>query len=195
MRTLVLCTCFALALVACGPQTQPPAQIRLPPRSPRRTASARASRWAAPLAPRRSVSPTPEKFDGIAVLGGPLDGAYFARMIDRFMTGGFCTLADLEALAAQDPNKLNDPAVIGACVKEEPTIVQYEHAQDFNHWHYTTNGTNADRSTYMNMFTDITLAYGNLGIDNPDSPFAPPRHHVPTWRRTRPPTSAPTRCT
>ncbi len=74
----------------------------------------------------------------------------------------------------KDPNKLNDPTAIAACAQREPTIIEWEHSQDFNHWHYTTNGTNADRNTYINMFTDLTLAYGNLATDNPDSPFAPP---------------------
>ncbi|MBL8952221.1 MAG: hypothetical protein JNK82_15670 [Myxococcaceae bacterium] len=115
----------------------------------------------------------PEKFDAIAVLGGPLDAAYFIRMIDKFGTGGFCTLAELEAIMATGPEKLNDPAVIAGCSQREPTQ-KWEHSQDFNHWHYTANGTSATRETYIDMFSDITLAYGNFATDNPMSPFAPP---------------------
>lgn len=126
----------------------------------------------------------PEKFDGVAVLGGPLDGAYFTRMIDKFQTGGFCTLAELEAILAADPAKLNDPVEIAKCAKREPAL-KWEHSQDFNHWHYTANGTSAQRDTYMNMFTDITLAYGNFGTENPESAFAPPG--VPSARLKDPP--------
>ncbi|MBK7859507.1 MAG: hypothetical protein IPJ65_12965 [Archangiaceae bacterium] len=115
----------------------------------------------------------PEKFDAVAVLGGPLDGAYFGRMVDRFMTGGFCPRADLEAILARDPARLNDPVEIAKCEKPEPAI-GWEHAQSFNRWHFSTNGTQTHRDTYLDMFTDITLAYGNFGTENPESAFAPP---------------------
>jgi len=115
----------------------------------------------------------PDKFDAVAVLGGPLDAAYFIRMIDKFGTGGFCTLPELEAIMATGPEKLNDPDVIAACARREPAQ-QWEHSQDFNHWHYTANGTSATRETYIDMFSDITLAYGNFATENPLSPFVPP---------------------
>jgi hypothetical protein len=170
MRLLSLCTCTAL-LLACGPKPTPPPPPPEPISTTYRIISgvSMGGTGAAALGFQH-----PEKFDGIAMIGGPFDSAYFGRMIDRFATGGFCKLEDLEALLAQDPNKLNDPLAIAACARPEPTTVQWEHAQDFNHWHYTSNGTNADRNTYLGMFQDITLAYGNMAIQNPDSPYAPP---------------------
>lgn len=128
---------------------------------------------------------TPEKFDGIAMLGGPLDSAYFSmRMVDEFALSGFCSRAQLEAIAALDPSKLNDPDEIARCVTHTPTQ-KWEHAQDFNHWHYSTSGNSTTRDVYLNMFTDISLAYGNLLTQNPDSPFAPPG--VPAeWARVPP---------
>ncbi len=115
----------------------------------------------------------PERFDGIAPLGGPLDAAFFSRMLDRFVLGGFCTRAELEAIAAQDPVKLNDPAVINACARPA-TPMKWEHANDFNHWHVTNNGGTFDRDAYLRMMGDLTLAYGNFFTDNAASPYAPP---------------------
>jgi hypothetical protein len=115
----------------------------------------------------------PEGFDAVGVLGGPLDAAYFSRMIDRFNTGGFCSLSDLEALVAVDPNKLNDPVEVARCARPEPAV-GWEHPQTFNHWHFSTNGMSTTRDTYLDLFTDITLAFGNLATENPASPYAPP---------------------
>jgi len=115
----------------------------------------------------------PERFDGIAALGGPLDAAFFQRMLDRFLLGGFCTRAELEAIMAQDPVKLNDPAVIDACSKPA-TPGKWEHPNDFNHWHTTNNGGTFDRNSYGNLMQDLSLAYGGLVTENPASPIAPP---------------------
>ncbi|MBL8956733.1 MAG: hypothetical protein JNK82_38525, partial [Myxococcaceae bacterium] len=109
----------------------------------------------------------PEKFDALAALGSPLDAALLLRTIDRFHTGGFCTRAELMTKLAT----LNDPATAG-CVTHPPTI-RYEHAQDFNHWVYTVN-TPFDRTGYVGLFTDLTLAFGNLLTENPASTFSPP---------------------
>ncbi|MBX5481799.1 MAG: hypothetical protein IRZ16_08145 [Myxococcaceae bacterium] len=126
----------------------------------------------------------PDRFDGVGILGGPLDAALLLRTIDRFHLGGFCRLEDLEAIAAEDPSKLNDPATIHAC--ERPaTPIRWEHPQDFNHWVFTTNGGTFDRSSYLDLFKDLTLAYGNVLYDNPESPFAPPG--VPVERLRHPP--------
>ncbi len=76
-------------------------------------------------------------------LGGPLDAAFFQRFMDKFVTGGFCTREELEAIMAMPDGgvMLNDPAVINACAAarvEQPN--QWEHPNDFNHWHVTNNG-------------------------------------------------------
>jgi hypothetical protein len=52
--------------------------------------------------------------------------------------------------------------------------MKWEHANDFNHWHATNNGSSFDRRSYLHMVSDLTLAYGNFFTDNPASPYAPP---------------------
>ncbi len=126
----------------------------------------------------------PERFDGIGILGGPLDAALLLRTIDRFHLGGFCSREELEALMAQDPAKLNDPAAIAACAKKT-TPMAWEQAQHFNHWvsMYSNTAGRFDRSTYVDLFTDLTLSYGNLLYENAESPFAPPGVEVNRLRR------------
>lgn len=115
----------------------------------------------------------PERFDALGILGGPLDAPLLLRTIDRFHLGGFCSRAELEALMAQDPSKLNDPAAIEAC-RQKPVRLTWEHEQNFNDWVFTTNGGTFDRNSYQNLFKDLSLAYGNLVYENPASPYAPP---------------------
>ncbi len=121
------------------------------------------------------ISTNPEKVDGVASLGGPLDAAFFQRFMDRFVTGGFCSKEELEAIMQADPTRLNDPAVIEACARPRvATPGPWEHPNDFNHWHITNNGGTFDRDSYIEMMTDLMLAYGNFFTENPDSPVAPP---------------------
>ncbi len=121
------------------------------------------------------ASSNPEKIDGVASLGGPIDGAFFQRFLDQFVTGGFCSKAELEAIMLQDPVRLNDPTVIESCARAHvATPAQWEHPNDFNHWHVTTNGGTFDRDSYIEMMTDLMLAYGNFFTENPASPLAPP---------------------
>ncbi len=119
------------------------------------------------------ASTNPSKLDAVASLGGPLDAAFFQRFLDHFVTGGFCTKAQLEAIMAQDPAKLNAPTVIDACATVA-TPGRWEHANDFNHWHVTNNGGTFDRESYIEMMGDLMLAYGNFFTENPASPVAPP---------------------
>jgi hypothetical protein len=109
----------------------------------------------------------PEQFDAFAALGGPLDAALLLRTIDGFQTGGFCPRAELEHRVTA----LNDPRAAG-CVTH-PAPLRYEHVQDFNHWQYTPTAP-FDRTSYVGLFTDLTLAFGNLLTENPASTFAPP---------------------
>jgi hypothetical protein len=127
---------------------------------------------------------SPERFDGVAALGGPLDAAYFQRFMDHFVAGGFCTREQLEAILAQDPAKLNDPAVIDACARVSAPM-RWEHPNHVNAWHVTTNGGTFSRDSYLRMTGDLMLAYGNLFTDNPHSPVAPTG--VPVETLTRPP--------
>jgi hypothetical protein len=111
----------------------------------------------------------PDRFDALAAEGGPLDVPMLLRMLDDRFVGGFCSRADLEAV---DPARLNDPTAVEGCVHLPPTI-QYEHQEDYAHLFYSVNAP-FDRPTYFGLFTDLTLAFGNLLTQNPDSPFAPP---------------------
>jgi len=113
----------------------------------------------------------PDRFDGMGALGGPMDASFFFRMMDDFTLGGFCSLKDLEAL--KDQGALNDVAKVQAC-SHRATPITWEHSQDFNHWHFTTSGDDFDRSQYLNLITDLCLAYGNFFGENPASPYAPP---------------------
>lgn len=121
------------------------------------------------------ASTNPGKIDGVASLGGPIDGAFFQRFIDQFVGGGFCSREELEAIMAQDPVRLNDPTVIDACAT--PRLARpgtWEHPNDFNHLHITNNGGTFDRESYIHLMADLMLAYGNFFTDNPGSPLAPP---------------------
>ncbi|HEY0883447.1 MAG TPA: hypothetical protein VGD87_18065, partial [Archangium sp.] len=121
-------------------------------------------------------SSNPDKVDALAALGGPIDGAFFRRFIDKFVGGGFCTKQELEAIMAQGPHRLNDPSVIKDCAT--PRVAQpqgpWEHPNDFNHLHVTNSGGTFDRESYIELMTDLMLAYGNFFTENPDSPLAPP---------------------
>jgi putative hemolysin len=114
-----------------------------------------------------------DRFDGMASLGGPLDAAFFQRMLDQFLLAGFCPRETLIDLAKHHPEQLNDPAVINACATPA-TPMKWEHPNDFNHWHNTINGGTFDRSAYVGMMEDLQLAFGNFFSNNPDSPFSPP---------------------
>lgn len=115
----------------------------------------------------------PEMFDGIGMQGGPLDAAMILRNMDRFYLTFGCTLPELEALLAQGPDALNDPTKVDACSRRT-TPIRYEHSQDLNHWHTTTNGGTFDRESYLEIFEDLTVAFGNPLSENPASPVAPP---------------------
>jgi hypothetical protein len=166
------CALLCAPLLACGQKTQPPPP---PPPPPNIATTYRAIQGFSmgAIGSAALAAAHPEKFDAAAPLGGPLDAAFLMRTLDKFDLGGFCPLADLEGIAAQDPNALNDPKMIAQCSSRPPTV-QYEHSQDFNHWVYTDNGANFDRSEYWHIFSDLTLSYGNMLYDNPASPYAPP---------------------
>jgi S-formylglutathione hydrolase FrmB len=114
----------------------------------------------------------PEQFDAVLALGGPLDASYLSHMIESQLMGGFCTRQELEAQLARDPAGLNDPRVM-TCTHDVPGRTGTEHTQSFNHWRFTTSGGHFTRSSYLNLFYDLTSAFGNLTSYNPDSSIAP----------------------
>lgn len=158
MRRLVA----LLVVAACGAPPAPPPPEKIPTKYRVIGGLSMGAIGTAAIGLRHS-----EEFDAFAALGAPLDAALLLRTIDRFHTGGFCPRAQLEANVAT----LNDPKTAG-CVTHPPPL-KYEHVQDFNHWRYTTN-TPFDRTGYVGLFTDLTLAFGNLLTENPMSTFAPP---------------------
>jgi hypothetical protein len=99
-----------------------------------------------------------KKIDGIGAMGGPIDVGYFLGGFERMQMGGFCPGAQLEALASSAPDRMNDPTAM-TCPMGTP--VAYEHLQDFNNWQFTDNGGDFDRSSYLNLFFDLSLALGN----------------------------------
>ncbi|WP_373048272.1 alpha/beta hydrolase-fold protein [Vulgatibacter sp.] len=121
----------------------------------------------------------PERFDAIGSLGGPVDVDYLLGYLERSWVGGFCTLAELEAILAAhpgDPAVLDDPARLPcmAPAAAQAEAVLPEHAQSFVGWIYGDNGGSFDRDAYLDLFTDLSLAFGNPLTHNPDSPFLPP---------------------
>ncbi len=150
-----------LLLAACGPATTPA------PKTVRTTYRAIGGLSMGAIGTAAVGLPHSDRFDALAALGSPLDAALLLRTIDRFHTGGFCARPELIAKLAT----LNDPKTAG-CVTH-PAALKYEHVQDFNHWVYTVN-TPFDRTGYVGLFTDLTLAFGNLLTENPASTFAPP---------------------
>jgi hypothetical protein len=147
-----------LALVACGPPPKPTVHT---------TYRALAGMSMGAIGTGALGFRHPELFDAYGALGGPLDAALLLRTIDQFHLGGFCSRAQIEANLAT----LNDPRAAGC--DNHPPPIKYEHVQTFNHWVYTTNAP-FDRTGYIGLFTDLTLAFGNLVTENPDSTFAPP---------------------
>jgi hypothetical protein len=110
------------------------------------------------------------KFDAVGSMGGPMDATYFLDAFERLQTGGFCTHAQLVALAAENPAALNDP---GALDCGAPRTRWYETPQTMNRWRYTANGGDFDRSSYVNLFHDLALGLGNPLSYNADSSFFP----------------------
>src|SRR4029077_20382765 len=80
----------------------------------------------------------PDRFDAFVLQGGPLDAPLFLRNFDKFLFSGFCSRADIEAVLAQDPAKLNDPSAFASCKRAAPTI-QYETSPDYAHFNFNVN--------------------------------------------------------
>lgn len=111
------------------------------------------------------------ELDAIAMLGGPVDAAYFLGNMERNLMGGFCPLEELERLAAEDPAKLNDPDALDCETGRK--YYEYELPQNYNHWRYTESGGAFDRDSYLNIFEDLSLAIGNPLSANPLSGVFP----------------------
>ena len=171
-RLAAAAICACLAFTACPPPTEPP----LPDAGPQTIHTTYRMIGGVSMGAIGSMALAtthPDQVDGVTSLGGPLDGAFFQRFMDRFVTSGFCSREALETILRDDPVKLNDPAVINACA-QVATPSGYEHPNDFNHWHVTNSGGSFDRDSYIELMTDLMLAYGNFFTNNAASPIAPP---------------------
>lgn len=121
----------------------------------------------------------PARFDAIGALGGPVDFDYLLGYLERAWVGGFCSREELEAILAAHPGRpevLDDPAQL-PCMRPAPAqaaTLLPEHEQSFVRWIYGDNGGSFDRDAYLDLFTDLSLAFGNPLTWNPASPFLPP---------------------
>lgn len=171
LTRILICSSILLALVACDDDPVPP-----PPAPKTRHYVFRAISGismggigAAAVGPRH-----PEKFDVIAAMGGPLDAAYMLGSIERLLSQGFCSYERLSQ-AALDQVDLNDPDAFTDCMGPLPPGDPdgFEHAQYFNKFQFTKDGGTFDRSAYMEIFEDLSLAFGNAMYYNPESSLLP----------------------
>ncbi|MGB0590433.1 MAG: hypothetical protein ACPGU1_12225 [Myxococcota bacterium] len=113
----------------------------------------------------------PDEFDIVAGLGGYMDLRYMVTTGQRLQLGGFCPLEHLEAHveALNDPEA--EPPIF--CGPVEPAE-ELEFAQDYNHFHYDTNGARFDRGFYIKVLQSLTMAFGNFTSRPTDvSPYLP----------------------
>ena len=112
----------------------------------------------------------PESFDFVAPLGGATDWQYMLHYIRTYHLGGFCT----EAERTMDP----EGCAMGASTSRTPPASQvHEITQDFEHWHYpdgySGQGGTFDRQSYIQIFRDLAMMYGNINSDANADPAEP----------------------
>ncbi len=122
----------------------------------------------------------PDLFDSVGLIGSPLvDWIYFLRNVKRSYLGGFC---DRETILAH-LDEVNDPEGGAFCgpvageVKLTPDGTILEPSQDFDHWYRWIDqgrGGSFGRNTMRESLQDISLAFGNALVYNPESPYYPP---------------------
>ncbi len=113
----------------------------------------------------------PELFGVVGGLGGYVEIPYMLRNGIRMQLGGFCSLEVLEA----NVEGLNDPAADPAtfCGPVAPRE-ELEIPQDFNHFHFDTDGTSTHRVFYRRVFQNMTMAFGNFLTDeHAETPYLP----------------------
>ncbi len=101
----------------------------------------------------------PERFDFAAPLGAAWDWNYLVNYIRTQHLGGFCTEDERSA----DPSGCD---VASTSRTPDPRWI-HEVSQDFEHWWYderirgSGHGAAFDRESYTNIFTDLSMMYGN----------------------------------
>jgi hypothetical protein len=112
-----------------------------------------------------------DQFDMVGPLGGPSDWSWLFWYIETYFLGGFCpvTLADGSKNPAY-PNCPPNPAPNLYTLHET-----YAHTCDYDHWFFQEGagtGGHFSRSTYAELFDDLSLMHGNANGQNYD-PNAP----------------------
>jgi hypothetical protein len=126
----------------------------------------------------------PDLFDVVAPLGAAWDLAYILDYIHDFHLGGFCTEAE----------RLADPAACASASSERvpPARFIHEHTQDYEHWFNDEGqagpGAYFSRNDYLDIFTDLSMMFGNPNTDRSLDPLAPniTPPGVPDSERMRP---------
>jgi hypothetical protein len=101
----------------------------------------------------------PERFDFAAPLGAAWDWRYLVDYIRNQHLGGFCTEDERSA----DPTGCDS----ASSARTPPPKWLHEVSQDFEHWWYDEeirglgHGSQFDRREYSNIFTDLSMMYGN----------------------------------
>jgi hypothetical protein len=101
----------------------------------------------------------PDVFDIIGALGGPTDWTYMMHYIREGALGGVGPAPDFLDLGPMEPTE------------------EMEHGQSFDDFWYPTgegSGGTFDRSSYLEIFQDLALAFGNITNYSTDSPYLPP---------------------
>jgi hypothetical protein len=127
----------------------------------------------------------PDRFDVIAPLGAAWDLAYILDYIHDFHLGGFCTEAE----------RVADPAACtsASSARVPPARFIHEHTQDYEHWFNDEGqggpGASFSRNDYLDIFTDLSMMFGNPNTDRSLDPLAPniTPPGVPDSERMRPP--------
>jgi hypothetical protein len=111
----------------------------------------------------------PDKFDYVGPLGGPADWAYFGQYFKDFHLGGFCTEQQRAMLGAACDRASTDRTP----VPNDLWAVD----QTFEHWNYpdgrSGQGGTFDRSSYSNIFRDLTHMFGNAVVQTNDENVLP----------------------
>ena len=111
-----------------------------------------------------------DRFDHMAVLGGPVDWLYLMNYVRTYFTGGFCNADQWERSASE--------CARGSSLLRVPrSTTPYEHIQHFEEWWYDDRyggqGQIFRRLDYMHMFLDLTQMFGNPNTNRTTDPREP----------------------
>lgn len=118
----------------------------------------------------------PERFDFVAPLGGPANWTYMLHYVRTYHLGGFCTAAP------------DDAGDVGERCPTPPPERMFEIEQEYENWFYPDGrdgqGGTFNRDDYVQIFRDMSLAFGNPGLYGVDSIYLPPGVPRSWWEMT-----------